>query len=115
MKNYGGQTMTKETVDLIIEWFGHIQQMATDRKTQTGAVMEKQHCLDEIAAMASRCRQFVEEYKDEQEYINEEELDKIALESTVNFPILDTKMGIGEAYNKGFKAGCRYRKTKKIL
>lgn len=40
--------MTKETIDLIIEWFGHIQQIATDRKTLTGAVMDVQHCLNEI-------------------------------------------------------------------
>lgn len=41
-----------------------------DRKTQTGAVMDKQHCLNEFAAMASECRQFVEEYKGEQEPID---------------------------------------------
>ena len=57
--------MTKETIDLIIEWFAHIEQLATDRKTQTGIVMDKQHCFDEISAMASRCRQFVEKYKDD--------------------------------------------------
>lgn len=33
--------MTKETTKLIIEWFAHIEQMARDRKTQTGAVMDK--------------------------------------------------------------------------
>ena len=70
--------MTKETINLIIEWFAHIEQLATDRKTQTGVVMDKQHCLDEIAAMASRCKQFVNEYKDEPEPIDEEELDKLA-------------------------------------
>ena len=45
--------MTNETIDLIIEWFAHIQQMATDRKIQTGAIMDYQHCLNEIAAIAS--------------------------------------------------------------
>lgn len=70
--------MTKETTKLIIEWFAHIEQMASDRKTLTGVVMDKQHCLDEIAAKASRCKQFVEKYQHEQEPINEEELDELA-------------------------------------
>ena len=56
--------MTNETINLIIDWFADIEQLATDRKTKTGAVMDKQHCLDEIAAKASRCKQFVEKYKD---------------------------------------------------
>lgn len=70
--------MTNETINLIIEWFAHIEQMATDRKTQTGAVMDRQHCLDEIAVLASECRQFVEEYKDEQEPIDRQKLNKLA-------------------------------------
>lgn len=68
-KRWRTQTMTKETIDIIIEWFAHIEQLGTDRKTQTGVVMDYQHSLDEIAAMASRCRQFVEKYKDEQDPI----------------------------------------------
>lgn len=69
--------MTNETIDLIIEFFGHIKQIATDRKTLTGVVMDRQQCLDEIAAKASRCERFVEKYRNEQESINEEELEKL--------------------------------------
>ena len=49
-------------VDLTIKWFSDIEELATDRKTLTGAVMDKQHCLDEIASMASTYKQYVEEF-----------------------------------------------------
>ena len=94
--------MTKETTKLIIEWFAHIEQMARDRKTQTGAVMDKQHCLDEIAVLASECKQFVEEFQHEQEPINEEELDKIALEYAINNYSYDIGINISK---QSFKAG----------
>lgn len=68
--------MTKEITDLIIDWFEHIQQMANDRKTLTGAVMDAQHCLNEIAAIACNSKQFVKEYRHEQESLDEEKLDK---------------------------------------
>lgn len=97
--------MTRETINLIIEWFGHIQQMATDRKTLTGAVMDTQHCLNEIAALASNSKQFVEEYRDEQESINEEELDRLAREFS-SFTDVNRK-----DIEWIFKAG--YRKAKK--
>lgn len=84
--------MTNETINLIIEWFGHIKQIASDRKTLTGAIMDRQHCLDEISAMASRCMQFVEKYRNEQEPINEEELDKLAEAYAEEFELpLDVK------------------------
>lgn len=68
--------MTQETIKLIIDWFGHIQQIATDRKTLNGAVMDAQHCLDEIAVIASESKQFVETYQYEQEHIDEEKLNQ---------------------------------------
>lgn len=58
--------MKQETVDLIIGWFAHIEQLATDRKTLTGATMDTQHCFNEIAALARDSRQFVEKYRYEE-------------------------------------------------
>lgn len=99
--------MTNETINLIIEWFGHIKQIATDRKTLTGVVMDRQQCLDEIAAKASRCERFVEKYRNEQEPINEEELDILAWKyvDEQDIPCRYKATAI-----KAFKAG--YRKGK---
>lgn len=103
--------MTNETINLIIEWFDHIKQLATDRKTQTGAVMDAQHCLNEIAAIARESKQFVEEYRYEQEPIDEEELDKLT-EKEMN---LFLNVNTGEMHyctvteKEAFKAG--YRKA----
>ena len=36
----------EELKELIIEWFSHIEQMATDRKTANGDVMDYQDCLE---------------------------------------------------------------------
>lgn len=52
----------EELKDLIIEWFGHIEQMATDRKTLNGDVMDHQECLDEIRRLAKDSREFVERH-----------------------------------------------------
>lgn len=42
----------EELKELIIGWFSHIEQMATDRKTLNGEVMGYQECLDEIRRLA---------------------------------------------------------------
>lgn len=52
----------EELKDLIIGWFGHIEQMATDRKTLNGDVMDHQECLDEIRRLAKDSREFVERH-----------------------------------------------------
>ena len=44
--------MDKEQIDLIIGWFEHIAQIADDRKTANGFVMEDWAALDEIKALA---------------------------------------------------------------
>ena len=44
--------MTKEEIDNIICWFEHIEQIADDRKTANGVVMEDWAALDEIKAIA---------------------------------------------------------------
>ena len=55
--------MTQEELkEFIIEWFSHIEQMATDRKTANGNVMCYQECLDEIKVLAKNSREFVDRY-----------------------------------------------------
>ena len=52
----------EELKELIIEWFSHIEQMATDRKTANGYVMDYQDCLDEIKVLAINSREFVDKH-----------------------------------------------------
>lgn len=44
--------MTQEDKENIIYWFEHIAQIANDRKTANGVVMEDSAALDEIRAIA---------------------------------------------------------------
>lgn len=43
----------------IIEWFEYIAQLATDRKTPYGFVMEDSDVLDEIKVKAEQCAQCI--------------------------------------------------------
>lgn len=52
----------EELKKLIIEWFSHIEQMSTDRKTLNGDVMGYQECLDEIRRLAKDSREFVDRH-----------------------------------------------------
>lgn len=52
----------EELKKLIIEWFAHIEQMATDRKTLNGYVMNYQGCLEEIRRLAKDSREFVDKH-----------------------------------------------------
>lgn len=52
--------MTQEQKEMIKLWFDHIKQMATDRKTINGVVMEDAFCLDEICALVNKASEFVE-------------------------------------------------------
>jgi hypothetical protein len=49
----------EENISLIIKWFDHIQQLATDRKTVNGFVMEYQDTLDEIKCLAKQSKEYV--------------------------------------------------------
>ena len=51
--------------DLIVSWFEHIEQMATNRKTANGSVMGFQECLDEIRVLAKESQEFMKSYIDE--------------------------------------------------
>ena len=50
----------EENISLIIKWFDHIEQLATDRKTLNGFVMDYQDTLDEIKCLAKRSKEYVE-------------------------------------------------------
>jgi hypothetical protein len=52
----------EELKEVIIELFSHIEQMATDRKTANGNVMDYQECLDEIKVLAKDSREFVDRH-----------------------------------------------------
>ena len=46
----------------IIEWFKYIAQLATDRKTPYGFVMNDSDALDEIKVKAEQCIQLIKRY-----------------------------------------------------
>ena len=46
-------------LDLILEWFAHIEQMATDRKTLNGCVMRDCDTLDEIKVLAKNSQEYI--------------------------------------------------------
>ena len=47
---------------LAIEWFKHIQQLATDRKTGNGFVMTMRETLDEIKVLAKGAAECLETF-----------------------------------------------------
>lgn len=53
-----------ETVDmeLIIEWFDHIAQIANDKKTLNGVVMKDSEAFDEIKCLAHECIEYIEKF-----------------------------------------------------
>lgn len=52
----------EELKELIIEWFSHIEQMSTDRKTLNCEIMGYRECLDEIRRLAKDSREFVDRH-----------------------------------------------------
>jgi len=54
--------MNKNDIDLILHWFEHIEQLATDRKTQTGHVMCYSDTLDEIRCFAIKSQMFIKNH-----------------------------------------------------
>lgn len=51
--------MTQKDIKLIVDWFAHIEQMADDRKTLNGVVMEDWAALDEIKCLAHDCQEYI--------------------------------------------------------
>ena len=54
--------MTKDEHTLVKLWFEHIAQIADNRKTLTGVVMDDAHALDEIRAIAKDSIYFIEHH-----------------------------------------------------
>jgi hypothetical protein len=46
-------------VNLILEWFDHIEQLATDRKTLNDYVMSPEDTLDEIKVLAKNSQEYI--------------------------------------------------------
>lgn len=65
--NKKDEHMTQKQKEMIKSWFDHIKQMATDRKTLNGVVMDDAHCLDEIRALALNASEFVERFWNDKE------------------------------------------------
>lgn len=51
--------VSKEDLDLAVEWFEHIQQLADDKKTLNGDIMSDADTLDEIKALSIRSANFI--------------------------------------------------------
>lgn len=49
----------KDTLKLAEQWFRHIAQIADDRKTANGAVMNYSEALDEIRVLARESAQYI--------------------------------------------------------
>lgn len=49
----------EENISMVIGWFEHIEQMATDRKTLNGFVMDYQETLEEIKCLSKQSKEYV--------------------------------------------------------
>lgn len=61
--------MTQEEIDNIVYWFEHIAQIADDRKTANGIVMEDWAALDEIKAIAKDSVYYIRHHNEEKEEV----------------------------------------------
>ena len=55
-------TILKENIGFLKRWFGHIAQIADDRKTLTGVVMSDSDALDEIKSIAVNSIYFIKKH-----------------------------------------------------
>lgn len=54
--------MTQEDKELILQWFNHIAQIADDRKTLNGEIMEDWAALDEIKSIAKNSMYYIKNH-----------------------------------------------------
>lgn len=54
--------MIQEDKELILEWFNHIAQIADDRKTLNGEIMEDWEALDEIKSIAKNSMYYIKNH-----------------------------------------------------
>ena len=52
--------MSPEEKELVIYWFEHVAQLATDKKTANGVVMSDEDAFAEIASLAKNACYYVE-------------------------------------------------------
>jgi hypothetical protein len=52
--------MKNEEKDLILHWFEHIAQLATDKKTLNGVVMSDEDAFAEIASLAKNACYYIQ-------------------------------------------------------
>jgi hypothetical protein len=53
------QEHIEKEMSLIVGWFEHIAQLATDKKTLNGFVMSDSDTFDEIVALAKRSQEYI--------------------------------------------------------
>lgn len=58
------QQMMQE-FELLSSWFKHIEQMAKDRKTANGNIMNMRECLNEISVIAKDSREYIQKVMEE--------------------------------------------------
>jgi hypothetical protein len=54
--------MKLEEKDLLLHWFEHIAQLATDKKTANGVVMSDEEAFAEIAVLAKDACYYVQKH-----------------------------------------------------
>lgn len=54
--------MSPEEKDLLLHWFKHVVQLATDKKNLNGFVMSDENAFAEIASLAKNACYYVEEH-----------------------------------------------------
>lgn len=54
--------MIQEDKELILQWFNHISQIADDRKTLNGEIMEDWEALDEIKSIAKNSMYYIKNH-----------------------------------------------------
>lgn len=59
--------MTKEEQSLICSWFDHLAQLADDHKTNTGEIMDANHCFAEMYRLAINASNFIKKFGDNPE------------------------------------------------
>ena len=54
--------MSYEEKDLLLHWFEHVAQLATDKKTANGVVMSDEDAFAEIASLAKNACFYVQKH-----------------------------------------------------
>lgn len=63
--------MKNEEKDLILHWFEHIVQLATDKKTANGVVMSDEDAFAEIASLAKNACFYIQNHIEIEELPND--------------------------------------------